>query len=62
MCMQLLLVACYGFPGDLQATMTASQEVLEVALTFGGRLIISGDFNATQAEGVIPLSCTSPDQ
>ncbi|CAE6949991.1 unnamed protein product [Symbiodinium sp. CCMP2592] len=51
---QLLLMAFYGYPGDVTATAEAFEEVLSAALAFGGRFAIWGDFNAVQQEGPFP--------
>ena len=51
---QMLLIAFYGFPGDVGATEEAFNEVLRAALAFGGRFAIWGDFNAVQQEGPFP--------
>ncbi|CAE7359865.1 unnamed protein product [Symbiodinium natans] len=49
----LLVIAAYGFPGDLEATSEMLRELVEAARAFGGSFVIFGDFNATADEGYI---------
>ena len=49
----MLVVALYGFAGDLPATNQLVQDVVAACKSFGGTFLIVGDFNCTQNEGEV---------
>ena len=49
----VLVVALYGFSGDLPATNQLVQEVVASCKSFGGTFMIVGDYNCTQHEGTV---------
>lgn len=50
---QLLCIAFYGYPGQLDLTSQAFREILSAAGSFGGLFCIWGDYNQLQTEGAV---------
>ena len=49
----ILIIALYGFAGDLPSTSFLVKEATAACKSFGGTFLMMGDFNCTQEEGSV---------
>ena len=57
--MSILVLAVYGFPGNLPKTSLLVESLFEKAAAFGGPVLAVGDWNAVEEEGVLAHLVTS---
>ncbi|CAE7667378.1 CTSD [Symbiodinium microadriaticum] len=55
----VLVASFYGFPSDSPRTNNAFSALMRTITVFGGPFVILGDFNCTQAEGVVATTLCS---